>query len=282
MGTSALAPSPEASQLGEILLNNEDVQRTILQETLDSAAAGELLESGRTVCGDPTNVRLPFHRRERSVELSACPTPNAGIWHTHVTQQQLRDPEHSLPDWANVIFDAADASMVVGIQTSEVIVAATDREAMLERFEDALGIEVHAPTGVVEALRDGAIDSPTRARQRVRNELHQCVHRVDSAFPEFEQLVSEHVPSSDPVDLLDAESPERSRQYGERTHPHSLGDTTDGAADLGRMRQQSREIAEIGRVVNRYAPVDLVEQSFATAVGTMVGYGINHYVLERS
>lgn len=278
MGTSALAPLQEAQQLGDILARNEEIHREILDETLASAEAGRLLESGRTVCGEPSDIRLPFERSARSVELSGCPTPNAGIWHTHVTHDQLRNPEHSLPDWANIVYDVVDASMVVGMETSEVTVQTADRDAVRREFHDVLGIRADSPAGVVRALANGDIENPPRARDRLRQRLSGTVRRIDTAYPEFEERLETAIPDEDPRDQLAPGTPERKEQF---PTPPAGGRGPHSVPDIGNLRAQSRSIGEIAARINQMAPVDVKEQAFGTMIGTTIGFGVQHYFLDR-
>lgn len=181
----------EASDLGFSLGDAVEVQEQILLETIESAEMGQPRESGRTACGNSQNVRAPIARFPEAVRLSGCPIGVTGIWHTHPTLKGLREPEHSLPDWANVVFTDLDASMVVGVETSELIVTSEDRSAMIQAFQNALGLNVEGVNDVVHAVLSGKIPDPDSARERVRQELQPLVMRVNTSFPVLRDRVDQ-------------------------------------------------------------------------------------------
>lgn len=183
VGQLDLAPDPDAAMLADWMIDASNVQETILDETLDSAEANDLRESGRTACGADRRLHPPLRRFPEAVELAGCPvTHSQGVWHTHVSRAELQNPQHSLPDWANVVFAGVDASMVVGTQSAEVVTTAYNPNAMVAAFQNALGLEVESTADVVRAREDGRIPNPSKARERVRSALAPLVERVPTGF----------------------------------------------------------------------------------------------------
>lgn len=165
---STLRPLEEAVILGDHMLAAADINQAILEETLDSAMDGQILESGRTACGNAGNTIGPSLRMPTAVELAACPVGGVeGVWHTHVTRSQFENPEHSLPDIANVIFEGIDTSIVTGVRTSQVFYAPDDLAAGETVFRDVLGLEVNSTAEVKQSIVDGRIPEPADARSRM-------------------------------------------------------------------------------------------------------------------
>lgn len=178
-----LSPAENAVELVSHMLDAADVNQTVLEETLSSALDGRIRESGRTACGSVGNIRLPLGRFSSSVELSACPvTDETGVWHTHVTRQQFLNPEHSLPDVANVLFEPVSASVIVGAETSHVMMAPADRESARETFRDTLGLSVVSPHDVVKAIQARRIPNPGDARSRVFGRLSALFERRQTSL----------------------------------------------------------------------------------------------------
>lgn len=174
-----LERDPAADDLLAAMLEARDTMATIVTETIEAHK-----ESGRTVCGQGGKLRGPLARFPSAVELNAqCPLKTSGAWHTHT--HQLRSPDQSLPDMANVVFRNLDASVVVGVETSDTMVAAADRDAMVERFQDALGLEVSSTREVVDALQAGLIPDPPAARRRARSRLGPLIGRASTSFPDL-------------------------------------------------------------------------------------------------
>lgn len=197
---SPVAPSRDAQFLGERLVKETEVMRAILTETIESAKRGNTTESGRTACGGGTDIRAPLQRFAQSVELSECPVGSTGIWHSHPTTRGLREPVHSIPDWANVIYTDLDASVVVGTQSSEVVVRAEDKQAAIEAFENAIGEEFDGARDVAQALRDGRITNPTATRQSIRQHLGPLHWRQPTPFPDINHEVSRlSIPAQDAI-----------------------------------------------------------------------------------
>jgi hypothetical protein len=169
MATSKLQPAPSAQQLAEDLLADRNLQQQLLAETINSGSE-QRLEAGRTVCGIDGRPQPPRDRNTTSIELEPCrgggPT---GIYHTHPSASQLRSPDHSLPDYANVAFEGVDASVIVGSETASVVVAALDRPTQQQAMQNALGLGVESTRDVITAIRNDEIADPAAARQAVDN-----------------------------------------------------------------------------------------------------------------
>lgn len=261
---SRLESDPEAAALAEHMVGRGDVMRTILDETLESAERGHLLESGRTACGRPGTLRLPLARFPRAVDLAECPPVQAtGVWHTHATREQLLDGEHSLPDWGNIVFHDVAASMVVGLNTSELVVTAADREAMAERFRNVLGLDVRSSRGVNRALRRGEIGNPPGVRDRVRAEFAPLVRRVQTGLPDAQRLRARLQAAPSERELL-ARSPHLAAGHG------LLAEQLDGGPDLGRMRRNTRQAADQLGVMLRRVAAEGGNQALGIVLGTII------------
>lgn len=180
-----LHPDRDALALAEEMVQRDDVMRTIIQETLEAGRQGNLTESGRTVCGTAKRPLPPILRRFAQVTLPTCPRTVGGTWHTHVTRDQLLNPENSLPDWANVVFGVVDVSIVVGAEMSEVVVGSADRSTMQHELRQVLGVDVEDPEDVVDAILDGEVQDPPGARARLRRQLEPLVFEIETAYPEL-------------------------------------------------------------------------------------------------
>lgn len=180
---SSFQAAPEAREAAKILREEVEIQRTVLEETIQSAEQGQVKEAGRTLCG-PNAVRRPIQRLPRSIKLQRCPVGATAIIHTHPSMAELRNPHHSLPDVANVLFEV-DASMVVGTDSSEIITRADDVDAMHREFENAIGLTVDSTQEVTAAVRDNRIPDPPAARDRVREALGGLVSRESMSFSDL-------------------------------------------------------------------------------------------------
>lgn len=261
-------PAAAATTLAEQLLGAEDVSVTVLEETIDSAHAGQITESGRTACGSPRDVRPPVDRFPTSVSLAECPVGMVGIWHTHPTTRGLKNPEHSLPDWANVIFGHADASVVVGAETSEVVVAPANREAAIFEFQNAIGAAVQDTADVVAAVRGGQIPSPTAARRRVRRQLAPLVSRHDTAYPSLlSSIEALSIPAQAPAEAAAAGEAVACGCYATgHDHGHDPAPPRPRATAL---QERAKSCTPIGGY--QPAGVDIRGIAIGTVVGNIVG-----------
>lgn len=276
--SDSLTPSEDAEAMATELVEAGDVQETVIEETLASAEEGRLRESGRTACGSSANLRDPLNRFPESVELSACPRSAAGIWHTHVTEDQLETPFHSLPDAANVAFGGLDASMIVGVETSDVLLASEDEEAMQRAFKNALGLDIRSAEDVVRAFRAGQIPDPEAARQRVRRELAPLFRTENTSFPELKsRLESSRLPiqasatADDGTVAADAVAAD-----AVAADTHRIGGPPP---DAGNLRSRARGCRGLFQPA-RPADLDIAGLVIGNAIGTIVGNLTNQVLFE--
>jgi hypothetical protein len=262
-----IEPDPEAENLAQQMLGAHDVQRTVLSETIESAEEGRVRESGRTVCSPDDDPIHPRGRYRTSVSLASCPRNRGGTFHSHVTQDQLRNPENSLPDMANIVYGNADVSVVVGTRGSEAFYRAEDEEAMREAFEDAVGGSFTSADGLVQEILSGNINPP-EARDRVQSRLaplfitggarhSQLDNRVHAAPPSLSQRDFE---IEEAFTFMAAGAENRSKLE------QSVRDISDNAAISG---------AQISRWVDA---LGFKEQALSTGVGVVVGELVNRIV----
>lgn len=190
---STLKPDEYSRETARVMLQRHDVMREILAETIEAANKGQILESGRTKCpntGRDGKIRDAFARHPRAIDLAPCRHERGGAWHTHVTEDELRYPENSLPDMANVVYGAIDVSIVVGTQTADVFMSAGDDEALIEEFENAIGEQVGSPKGLAEAMEAGRVN-PVQSRKRVREALPNLFETHETNYAELDEAVDE-------------------------------------------------------------------------------------------
>jgi len=187
-GTAQISPDADSLQLAREMVDNRSVMTEIITETITSAKAGSIKEAGRTICPGSGSVKGPLQRFPRAVDLAACPVSRGGTYHTHVTANEMRTPENSLPDMANVVYGLTDVSVVVGTQTADVIVAAGDREQAVVEFENAIGESVSGPRELHDAITGRRIE-PTTARARARRALDPMTFTAETGFPDLESEI---------------------------------------------------------------------------------------------
>ena len=180
-----LSPSSVAEGVLGLMIEREDTQRKILEETLDSQDGGQILESGRTLCNANKRIKGPISRFPRAVDLQECPlSGSGGAWHTHVTPSELLNPRNSLPDMAAVVFGGLDVIGVVGTESAEYFMSAGDQQKMEQEFRDAIGAEIHSQEELLAAVEDGRLN-PSTARSRVRKRLDPLITRDETGFPDL-------------------------------------------------------------------------------------------------
>lgn len=188
--TARIEPSNDARAMKQTIRSNDQVLRAILEETVESAQQDGIKESGRTFCPQSMQSVLgPHERFPRAVRLRSCPVGSGAIVHTHVTHGELLDPEHSLPDMANVLYTDLDASYVLGVESSDVLLSPRSPEAAQRRFERALGVTIDEPSDLVDALKSGDIPDPPSARRDVRTELAPLFESESIRFPQMRQEI---------------------------------------------------------------------------------------------
>jgi len=195
--TTIRVDEPSAETADEMMAR-DDIMRESLDETLSAAESGQILEAGRTNCpshGRDGAIRGVLERFPRAVQLSSCRTDRGGSWHTHVTPGELRSPENSLPDMANVIYGALDVSIVVGYESADVFVSGDDDMVMRDAFHNAIGESFESPEGLYESITSGRVD-PVTSRSRVREALSPLVSRRETGYPEMAQRVADLTPAS--------------------------------------------------------------------------------------
>lgn len=248
---SVLSPAPGATALAEYLLDADDLHDQLLSETIAAAESGRLVEAGRTICtsggDDPTGFEVlePLARRPRSVQLSRCRRGRTGIMHTHVTQSQLQNSSHSLPDFANVVFGNVTASCVVGFQTSQVAIEPVNAEPAGEAFREAVGAPVYSTRDVVHALETGGISNPAAARARVEERLDPLIRSRSTPNTEWaDELLSPIIPAG-ALRSATVESPATCAHgcLGHRAPSHLPSPGAE--SDVGRMREQTRELRNL-------------------------------------
>lgn len=200
-----LLPETTAAAVAERMVGNPQIGTRVLDETIAAATTpGGIRESGRTWCSsdDDGSLREPLNRYPAAVDLAGCPPGDAvAVWHTHTDPAQLRNPEHSLPDVANVAFGRVDASIIPGVETDHVLVAAADREQMRTEFRNVLGADVDGAAAVTEAIQDGRVSQPASTRDRLNAAFEPLIRRIDVDRPDLEQRVDDtfDADTSDPT-----------------------------------------------------------------------------------
>ena len=187
--TDALAPTLDADETADLLYSAVDTQEQVLGETFDALDAGSIKESGRTFCPSSDKLKGPVARRGASVDLSTCSVPPTGIIHSHVTRSQLRNPKHSLPDIANVLYGPADASLIVGTETCDLFMEPVDVDYGRYLFDSGVGVSVDSPSDVLEAITDGRVPNPSQARKNVRDILRPLFEVLESPVVGFDHMI---------------------------------------------------------------------------------------------
>lgn len=269
-----IAPSETAERVVEMMVEEVDVQRQILEETIASDERGEILESGRTLCTHPGSIRGPIKRFPMSVDLQRCPVGASGAWHTHVTPDELLRPHNSLPDVASVVFGEMDAIAVVGAETAEYMMAADDRESMRAEFRDAVGVDVDGTGELIDAMNAGKIKFAP-ARNRVRQRMPALFRTVRTGFSDL----SDQITSRDDPALASAP------QY-EAVELMMLSNQPDHATDMmspsGCNRRASTLASAAEETIGERIPVDVTETAIGAAIGTVVGRVVENAVFGGS
>lgn len=244
--TAAIVADDHAVDLVERLVAS-DLNGQVLAETLDAAENGTITESGRTVCSSFENVARPIDRHPMAVDLAGCrPWDATGIIHSHVTPDELRNPTHSLPDVANVLYGNADASIIPGSETTHAVVAPTD-ETLPEAqavFANVIGVQVESPADVSRAVDEGAIVALDDAQRRLMEQLDPLVRRFEYPRTEIAARLDALGVDMDPDTMVPAEmafmdpSEDRDGRPGGTTPSPAAGDET--AATQGRTHRDRR------------------------------------------
>lgn len=193
--STAVKQSRRAAELAEMMLDNEKLMRTILDETLTSASNGDIREAGRTICPSGGEVRGPLNRFPRAIDLASCPIGVGGTWHTHVTPHEIRNPVNSLPDMANVVYGLTNVSIVVGTRTADVMVSAEDDDAAVDTFRNAIGADVSGPADISDAIKAGRV-MPSPARNRARDHLDTLIYTAETGYDDLDRAVADIPPDN--------------------------------------------------------------------------------------
>lgn len=258
-----IAPSQSAEAVVDMMVEETDVQRQILEETLAAEQQGEILESGRTLCTQPGSIRGPLRRFPMSVDLQRCPVGASGAWHSHVTPDELLRPHNSLPDVASVVYGQLDVISVVGAETAEYMMAADDTDAMQREFQDAVGLEVGSVEDLVSAMDAGRVNFGP-ARDRVRQRMPGLFRNVRTGFSDLSNKITARneptfaaSPEYESVELMMfSEAP---------TYAESMTTPSGCNAATSALAEQAEES------ISSKFPIDIAETAMGAAVGTVVG-----------
>ena len=267
-----LEPSPNATGVLQLMIDRDDIQRTIIEETLDAKENGQILESGRTLCSAESRVKGPLERFPRAVDLQQCPVSGmGGAWHTHVTPRQLMRPENSLPDVAAVVFGQLDVIGVVGAESAEYFTAASDHQAMVREFKDAVGAEIESPEGLLEAVKAGRVN-PTTARGRVRKRLSGLFTTVETGY---DDLISRAKTGTTVTPMQSSYETLELRMLHQHTQTPSESYHDAMASASGCARMTSEMADQSAATVGELVPDSIKSTAVGAAVGTVVGNVVN-------
>lgn len=272
---NSLEPSPMAESVLGLMVDRDDVQRTILEETLNSQQEGNILESGRTLCSSQSQIKGPLSRYPRAVDLQQCPiSGGGGAWHTHVTPRQLLNPENSLPDIGSVVFGQLDVIAVVGAESAEYVMAGDDQEAAITEFRDALGADISEQGELVSAIETGRIN-PITARSRVRKRMDSLFTREKTGYDD----IAETVRSSGGVVAA-------SNKTYDEIEVSMLRQTQPETVDYGEAMASPKTCTQLTGAMGETAEQTLLDvipdsvksTAVGAAVGTVVGNVVNSLV----
>jgi len=269
--TADLEPSEKADGVLGLMLDRDDIQRTILEETLASEGNGQILESGRTLCSSPSDIKGPLERFPRAVDLQRCPiTGMGGAWHTHVTPEQLLNPQNSLPDIGSVVFGQLDVIAVVGAESAEYVVAAEDQDVMVREFRDAVGADIDDPGELVAAVQSGRVN-PRTANRRVRQRMGDMFIRDQTGFSDIAETVKERHQTTTAMQQP-YEAVELSMIHAQ-TDTVQYSDAMSSPSTCNQMTGQMATTAE--QTLSSAIPDAIKGPAIGAAVGTVVGNVIN-------
>lgn len=178
-----VTPSKKAQQVAETLVEADDIQKEVLMESAETGT-----ESGRSVCGGVGQE--PLDRGFEHVSFPSCSGEDYGLIHGG-GGHDFRSPKHSLIDMGLVLFDGVQASLVVGMEKSDLFLSPTDesRERAISAFQDALGHPVRTVADLSNLIENEQID-PAVARMLVRDQLDDLFYEVETnhTVPEEEPV----------------------------------------------------------------------------------------------
>lgn len=265
----SLRYDPTAKQLGDEIATSELVAQTLV-ETAQSADDGVPLEAGRTICGEVTesSVHDVVERHPTAVDFRGCASGGmVGLIHTH--PNELDRPQHSLPDWANIVYGAADASVIAGTETCDVVVSPTDHTQAQQRFTDAIGYAAQSPTDVVDAIHT-EIQNPPAARQRVENQLGALHYEIASPAQDLDipatlmGASAEHEPvAAAPIVLTDSR--------------HQLIERSQSATSAIRAKAHNAGIS--AETMAQQSSINISSIIIGTIIGDLVSTGLERTIL---
>jgi len=271
-----LSPSPKAEGVLGLMIERRDIQRSILEETLKSEQNGQILESGRTLCSSQSEIKGPISRFPRAVDLQRCPiSGGGGAWHTHVTPDQLLNPENSLPDIGAVVFGQLDVIAVVGAESAEYVMSTGDSDEMAEEFRDAIGADVTEQGELVSAVETGRVN-PMTARDRVRQRMGGMFTREDTGFSDLVETirtrhgaVTANQAAYERVELAMLKESQQPDYATSMAHPKTCNQMTARMAEGA-----NRTLIDI-------IPESIKGPAVGAAVGTVVGNIVNSLFFDK-
>jgi hypothetical protein len=252
---------PAAFKLSEEMLRRDDVMREILRETIRGANAGEVREAGRTKCPQGEQIRGPLGRFSKAINLYKCPEGEGGVWHTHVTPAEIQTPENSLPDMANVIYGLTNASIVVGTQSADVVIAPEDPLAARNVFESVIGVKLDGPSQLVDEIASGRV-VPAATRRRVRERMGELFYTAETGFGE----VQRELDTIEPRNWATQKGSGRNEAFSGNKQTLPAVETANIEAAATEMSSKLEDL-EIGQLV------------ISTAIGSIVGEVVNKVLL---
>lgn len=268
-GSMRLRPDPRAADLRDQMLANDSVQQTIIRETLEQAEAGQIKESGRTICPNQGDIMGPLARYQTAVDLQSCPLERGGIWHTHVTPDEIRRPKNSVPDIANVVYGYMDVCVVSGTDTAEAVVAADDRDQMVSAFESAFDVDVSSPEDVTHAIEMGYTNLPA-ARREVRSALSPVIETRRTGYGSLRSRAGRVNP--EPVLASMPAHEQACAQFSRNRARDSMG---TASFEVNRVFEDAADGA------GRLMPFDVNAVVLSTVVGTVVGEVVTDSLLNE-
>ena len=273
-------PSKSAEGVLGVMVGHDDIKREILWETLDSEANGQILESGRTLCDSVNQIKGPIDRFPKAVDLQQCPiSGTGGIWHTHVTPQEMLNPSNSLPDIAAVVLGHVDVVSVIGSETGEYVLSTEDDDAMVDAFSDAIGERIETQEDLIDAISYGRID-PYTARQRVRDRFSDLIVTKETGYDDItaeikdrHNIKAESTQAYERVELsmVGALQPEENvpdiGAVDYRFFDYSTAMATPKGCTEATSLMADESVEKLGELV----PISVYETAMGAAIGTIVG-----------
>jgi len=267
-------PDPDAAAFAREMARKDGIKLEIIEETVKSHESGQILESGRTVCGDFDSVYGPIGRFPKSVQLRRCGGNQlSGAYHSHVTPDELRSPKNSLADMALVAFGGMDVINVTGTETEEFFIAPRDDTAFADDFAEVVGAD--SVRDIVSAIASGEME-PEEGQRRVREAFPALIMERPTGLGEAAPMIpATTVPrylSKKPYDAIEA-------------HAFYIPQMPSPGGSLGMECSHFRaRVDEAGEKMERVAPDGignkLQDEVIATTVGLVVGRVVEGILFE--